>query len=160
MVRNPYQDALAGRDPVEAMTETAGRIQSIVAKMKPADLARSYAPGKWTAAQLLVHLAQSELALSNRARMALSQSDYVAQPFDQDAWMNRELQTDADAALRAYLGLRAMNLALYSGLGPSGRTKAFQHPEYGELTVDWLLIMIAGHELHHLKQIEQIAASA
>ncbi len=158
MVRNPYQDALAGRDPVEAMADTPARIQSIVATMKPADLARSYEPGKWTAAQLLVHLAQSELALSTRVRMALSQDGYVAQPFDQDAWMNRELQTDADAALRAYLGLRAMNLALYRGLGAPGRAKAFRHPEHGELDVEWLLVMIAGHELHHLPQLEKIAA--
>jgi hypothetical protein len=31
------------------------------------------------------------------------------------------------------------------------------HPEYGALTVQWIVDTIAGHELHHLAQLEAIA---
>jgi uncharacterized damage-inducible protein DinB len=156
---NPYQADLGTRNPLEALGETPARIQALVAQMNASDLARSYAPGKWTAAQLLVHLAQSELALTNRARMALSEPGYVAQPFDQDRWMARESASDGERALAAYLALREWNLQLFRSLSPADRATGFRHPEYGELTVDWLLAMIAGHELHHLPQFQMIASS-
>lgn len=158
MSPNPYGEALGQRDALEAMTETPGRIHALVSRMTDEQLARSYAPGKWTATQLLVHLAQAELALTTRARMALTQPGYVAQPFDQDRWLEGEPATRPATALGAYLALRQMNLELFRALSPAMRGTAFQHPEHGELTVQWLLEMIAGHELHHLKQFEAIAA--
>jgi hypothetical protein len=159
MLTNPYQADLAGRDPIEAMRETPGRIQAIVSRMADADLARSYAPGKWTAAQLLVHLAQAELALTVRARMALTQPGFVAQPFDQDRWLEKEASSDGRAALAAFVAMRQLNLQLFANLSPADRTTTFRHPEHGELTVQWLLEMIAGHELHHVPHFEAIARS-
>jgi hypothetical protein len=159
MSGNPYEADLAGRDPIAAMRETPGRIQSIVATMTPQHLARSYAPGKWSASQLLVHLAQAELALTVRARMALTQADYVAQPFDQDRWLEREAGTDAQTALAAYLAMRKLNLGLFANLSAADRAATFRHPEHGQLTLDWLLAMIAGHELHHVPHFETIAGS-
>ncbi len=47
---------------------------------------RSYAPGKWTATQLFLQLAQPELAFSLRVRMCVTTEYYVVQPFDQDTW--------------------------------------------------------------------------
>jgi DinB superfamily len=158
MPTNPYHADLAGRDAISAMRETPARIEAIVAHMTEADLARSYAPGKWTAAQLLVHLAQAELALTVRARMALTEPNYVAQPFDQDRWLEREAAGDGRTALAAYLAMRRLNLQLFSSLSEAARATTFDHPEYGQLTVQWLLEMIAGHELHHVVHFEAIAA--
>jgi hypothetical protein len=160
MVRNPYESDLGDRDPLAAMSETPGRIRAVVSSLASADLERSYAPGKWTVRQLLVHLAQTELALPVRARMALTQEHYVAQPFDQNDWMAAESRVDADTALGAYLGLRQMNLQFFSALSPAQRATAFHHPEYGDITVEWLMRQIAGHELHHLQQFEAVAAQA
>lgn len=42
---------------------------------------------------------------------------------------------------------------------PARRDRAFQHPEYGALTVGWVAHQMAGHDLHHLKQIETIDAA-
>jgi hypothetical protein len=160
MPTNPYHADLGGRDPIAAMRETPGRIEATVAKMTADQLGRSYAPGKWTAAQLLVHLAQAELALTVRARMALTQPGYVAQPFDQDRWLEKEASSDAVTALAAYLAMRQLNLQLFERLSPAEQAATFQHPEHGQLTVQWLLEMIAGHELHHVAHFEAIATSA
>ncbi len=157
---NPYGAALAERDALEALADTPGQIHAIVSRMTDGDLARSYAPGKWTASQLLVHLAQSELALTTRIRMALAEPDYTAQPFDQDRWLERERSVAPATALGAYMAIRQLNLALFDGLSPADCQKRFRHPEYGELTVQWLLEMIAGHELHHLRHFQAIAAAA
>src|SRR2546425_3805937 len=87
---NPYSKDLGDNDPLAALRETPERIRTVVSGWSPADFDRSYAPGKWSARQILIHLAQTELALGNRARMALSTPNYAAQAFDQDRWMEIE----------------------------------------------------------------------
>jgi hypothetical protein len=152
----PYTDDLAGRDPIEAIGETIARIDAITALWSPADFERSYAPGKWSARQILTHLAHSEIAFGMRARMALTVPNYAAQSFDQDLWMLRESELNARAAREAYLSTGRMNLALFQGLSKADRSTAFSHPEYGALSVDWILHQTAGHQIHHLKQLGQI----
>src|SRR5215471_1954740 len=101
-VANPYAADLGTREPVAAMREAVDRIGALVAHWNPAQFERSYAPGKWTARQILTHLAQTELALGTRARMALATPDYSSQAFDQNRWMARESTlsgSDAVAAL-------------------------------------------------------------
>ena len=81
-----------------------------------ADFERSYAPGKWSFRKVLVHLAQTELALSTRARFALTMPGYQAQAFSQDEWMAADDRAGARAALDAYTSLREFNLALWRNL--------------------------------------------
>lgn len=158
--QTPYTDDLGGREPLAAMRETAARIGALVAGWTPAQFERTYAPGKWNARQILTHLAQTELALGNRARMALATPNYAAQAFDQDRWMLREAALGGREAAAALVATNAMNHALFSGLSAGDRAIGFTHPEYGALTVDWLIHQMAGHLLHHLSQLEKIATGA
>jgi hypothetical protein len=155
----PYTEDLGGREPISSIRESIARLKTLAGGWSPQQFERSYAPGKWPARKILTHLAQSELAFGNRARMALAapNRDYVAQPFNQDAWMDRESALGGREALDALAAVSAMNAALYASLSPADRAVAFSHPEYGTLTVDWLIHQAAGHLRHHLAQIEQIA---
>ena len=108
--------------------------------------------------QILVHLAQVELAFGLRARMALTDRATTSiQPFDQDRWMAVESPVDAATALAAYEALRAMNLAFFRRLTPEQRATAMTHPERGRIDVWEIAASLAGHELHHLGQIEAVA---
>jgi hypothetical protein len=170
--QTPYTPDLAGRDPLDAMRDSTARIRALVGNWRPDQFDRSYAPGKWDARQILTHLAQSEIALGYRARMAITTPNYAAQSFDQDRWMAVEaggagLPAEARSAkvgglsghdvLDAFLGLAAMNIALFASLSDADRAVSLSHPEYGSLTVDWIIHQMAGHQIHHLKQLEQIA---
>jgi hypothetical protein len=157
--KTPYADDLGDREPIGSIRNSLARIGSLASAWSPQEFERSYAPGKWSARKILTHLAHSELAFGNRARMALAapQHDYVAQPFDQDVWMTRESTLGGHEVLEALLSLGAMNSALYASLAPADRAAAFTHPEYGALTIDWLIHQTAGHLLHHLKQLEILA---
>ena len=154
--KTPYTADLAGRDPIEAIGDTIARIEAMTANWTPAEFERTYAPGKWSARQILTHLAQSELAFGTRVRMALTVPNYAAQSFDQDLWMARESELNGLAAASAYLSASRMNLAFFEGLSESDLATAFSHPEYGALTVSWILHQTAGHQIHHLKQLEEI----
>ncbi len=149
----PYAADLAGRDPIEAIYDAAARMQALTAAWTPAQFERSHAPGKWTARLVLIHLAQSEIAFGARARMAASTTDHAAPSFDQDRWMAQENALSGRDAADAYVVLARMNAGFFAGLSPSARQTAFSHPEYGALTVDWLIHQTAGHQIHHLEQL-------
>jgi hypothetical protein len=138
------------------LAETPGRIRQLVERWGDDHFERTYAPGRWSARLLLIHLAQTELALGARARFALSQQSYTAQAFSQDAWITCDSSAEARTALDAYTTLRRMNLSMWRSLTPEQLDQKFQHPEYGELTVGWIMAQMAGHDIHHLKQLEHI----
>src|SRR3954453_6919178 len=120
-VDTPYTAELEGKDPIVAMRETPDRIRAAAASWSPQQFDRSYAPGKWTGRQILTHLAQTELALGTRARMALSTPNYTAQPFDQDVWMIREATQSGRDALQAFVAVSRMNAALFESLSQADR---------------------------------------
>lgn len=136
------------------------RIRELTRGWTAAQFERSYAEGKWTARQILIHLAQTEIGLGHRARMVLTSRDYVAQPFDQNAWVARETSVSGPAALEALIGLHAMNEALFASLSPAERATPFVHPDYGTLTVDWIVQLLESHLAHHLVHLERIADPA
>jgi len=153
---NPYAADLGNRDALDALADTPERIRRIVERWTDAEFERSYAPGKWSIRKVLIHLAQTELALPTRVRFALSQPGYVAQSFAQDDWLPIDGKTDARTALDAYVTLRRFNVEMFRALTPEQRERTFSHPDYGLLTVWWVANQIAGHDIHHLKQIESI----
>jgi hypothetical protein len=156
---NPYAVDLGDADVMTALNEGPARLRALVDGLTPAQMASSYAPGKWTAAQLLVHLAQCEFVFGSRVRMALTQDGYVVQPFDQDAWLLREAGTDGRVAFWAYYAMRHLNLQLFSTLSPEDRRRPLAHPERGPMIVEWILESLAGHERHHLPHFQIIAGS-
>ena len=156
MTPSPYAKDLGSRDAIAAMRDTIARIQTLTADWTTPHFERSYAPGKWSARLILTHLAQSEIALGTRARMALSVPNYMAQPFDQDKWIARESHLAGPDAVAAFTAMAHMNLVLFDSLSPEDRQTTLAHPEYGPITVQWIIDTVAGHELHHLVQLENI----
>jgi|SRR5689334_21120498 hypothetical protein len=153
----PYTKYLGEREPIAALRETSARIDTLTAGWLPADFERTYEPGKWSARLILAHLAHIEIASGMRVRMALTTPGYVLQPFDQDRWMEHETAIDGRAAAAAFLALDRLNADLFATLSPADRATPLTHPEHGSITVDWIIHMLAGHQVSHLQSFEQIA---
>jgi len=163
-LQTPYTKDLGDKEPIAAMQASGDRYRQLLGGWTPAESERTYTPGKWTARQILIHLAQTELALGTRARMALSTPNYAAQAFNQDRWMEMESSGSGGSrglsggeALDVLLALITMNRTFFEGLSPADLATTLSHPEYGALTVDWILNQLAGHQIHHLQQLERIA---
>jgi len=157
VAENPYAGDLAGREPIAALGEAASTIRSLTSAFDAAAWQRSYASEKWTAREILVHLAQIEMVFGMRARYALSTGNYVVQVFDQDPFMEVEAPSiDAQTALAAFLGVRAMNLQLFRSLTAPQLNTRFVHPERGEMTVGELIAYLAGHDWRHIGQLKTI----
>lgn len=156
---SPYARYVSGRDPVAVMAETIVTTRALVAPFTPERFERSYAEGKWSARELLIHLAHGEIVFGMRLRWALSDPAYVIQPFDQDAWLALDRGgLDGQGALALFSFTRAFNLGLAKKMTAEDRARMVTHPELGTITIEDVLVGIAGHELHHLAHFQQIAS--
>jgi len=148
----PYSDYVGHRDPVEVMAASLAAYEELAGKLTPAHWETPWAPGKWTARQIMVHVTQWEMIFSTRVRCAVAVPGYVVQPFDQDPFMAEADAVDGPTALAAFTAMRRMNVAMARGLSRANRDKTVTHPERGPISVESLLVTLAGHGEHHLRQ--------
>jgi hypothetical protein len=154
MTTNPYAKYVEGTDVMASLADTPQRIAAIVRAWPATRFEESHAAGKWTARQVLIHLAHIEMVASVRLRFVLAAEAHVIQTFEQDDWMRVDHDATAADALGAYLAMRRMNLALLRTLSDAQRARHATHPDFGEISVAWIMTWLAGHELNHRPQFE------
>lgn len=155
---NPYAKQLGDRDGRTVVAETCGQLSALVKRLGPDGLKRSLGPGKWTMSEVLCHLADCEVAFAFRLRQALAEPNHVIQPFDQDKWAKPYKSLEGENALKTFTALREWNVALLKTVPADAFSKRVTHPERGEMTFQTLVESMAGHDLHHLQQMESVAA--
>lgn len=134
------------------------QLAALVRQLGPDGSERSYAPEKWTARQILCHLADCEIAFAFRLRQALAEDHHTIQPFDQEQWAGRYGMLGAQQALDVFSGLRRWNLLLLQTVSPADYAKPVSHPERGKMAFQTIIETMAGHDLNHLQQLQTIAA--
>ena len=155
---HPYAQLLGESDPLQVLAETQKRIPAIAAALGAEGLKRTYAPGKWTAAQVLAHLTDAEMAFGFRVRQIISEPELGIQPFDENRWARRYDRMDGLEAAETFGALRAWNLSLFRLLDADDLNKTAVHPERGPEKAETVIRIMAGHTLNHLAQLEKILA--
>jgi hypothetical protein len=154
------QSKLAGQDPLKVQAATAKQLHRLMKNATPAKLRKRPAPDKWSAAEIVAHLADVEIAVSWRIRSILGAPGTPIQAFDQDAWVTKGhyAKRDTRKSLEQFRVLRETNLALYKLLEPEQWKHHGMHAERGEETIQRIVGMIAGHDINHIEQVEAIFA--
>lgn len=123
--------------------------------LSPADLARTYAPGKWSVRFILHHLADSETVSFDRIRRMISEPHQVVWAVDPDAWARGldYAQLPLDLSNGVYQPVRAA-IIHYASLHyeRNGRLQSV-HSETGVRTLREQFDDVASHNEHHLAQI-------
>ncbi len=151
---------LGDRPALSVLETTPKRLQELFAALGAQGLKRSYAPGKWTAAGIFCHLADVEVVFAFRLRQALAEPNHRIQVFEQNDWAKRYSGLDPATALATQNVVREWNLALIRQLKPEDLHRITHHPERGDESVETIIKMLAGHDLNHMQQLEQIRAAA
>ena len=154
---NPYAKYVEGLSFEEILQSTPDKLIALVEKLNPSRILQPIAEGKWTPAQILCHLADCELVFGFRLRQALAENNVTLQPFDQSVWAENYTGLTASQALSAFLAVRQWNLLLVSNVMPAAAHKQASHPERGQITFQIILETLAGHDIHHLQQLENFA---
>jgi hypothetical protein len=155
-------DLLGDRDPIDVLAELDGWLDRKLAGVSEDVLRRPEAPGKWSAADVVQHLADSELVLGFRMRMILTADRPPLQGYDQDAWAATLRYAEVPPAeSRAQLrALRTANLRVLRRLGPAEMERVGMHSERGPESLGHLVKLMGGHDLVHRRQIDRVLARA
>ncbi|MGD0546242.1 MAG: DinB family protein [Terracidiphilus sp.] len=153
---NPYARFLNGRKLDAILESTAKHIASLLNVMGPKKVNVKPRPGKWSAAEIVCHLADSELAFAFRLRQTLAEDAPVIQPFDQERWALTYPGLSAEQALEVFTAVRKWNLLLIEIALPAAAERPVTHPERGEMTFQTLIETMAGHDINHLLQLQKL----
>jgi DinB superfamily len=148
-----------GKDPLRLQQTAAKKFAALTRKLSKKQLTKRPAPGKWSAAEILAHLADAELVVGYRLRLILASNGTAIQAFDQDAWAEtfNYSRRDPKISLETFRALRENNLRLLTSVRRELWKNYGEHQERGRESVDHILRMMAGHDLNHLQQVEKIA---
>lgn len=151
-------ELLGDKDPLAVLRETPNALARFV-ETTPSELTTgAEAPGKWSMAQVLAHLADSDLVWGWRLRLILSQHRPTLTGYDQDAWADRLGYVDIDPkdSLMTFTILRRGNLRQIDRATAEDLDRVGVHIERGEESLRHQLKLYAGHDLLHLNQLERI----
>ncbi len=150
-----------GQNGLKVLGETAGRLKALLVASSKEKWLRRPAPGRWSAAEVLAHLADAELVAAWRVRSILASNGIPLQAFDQDAWASafnyREI--DPTESLQTFTAARTSLLSLLARVDPSRHAHHGLHAERGPETITHLIQLYAGHDINHLKQIEALIST-
>ena len=148
-----------GKDPMRVQRETAGKLGKAIRGLNRKQLTRRPAPGKWSIAEILAHLADAEIVASWRMRAILGANGTPIQAFDQDNWAStfQYAKRDARMSLETFRVLRENNIRMLKSLPKNLWENYGMHQERGKETIAHIVRMFAGHDINHLKQVEALA---
>lgn len=147
-----------GQDPLRLQQTAPRKLASLLRGKTKKQLTRRPAPGKWSVGEIIAHLADAEIAISWRLRQILSSNGVSLQAYDQDAWANTfdYARRDPRQSLERYRVLREANLALLKTIPDALWDNYGMHQERGKESVAHMVRLTAGHDLNHLRQVENI----
>ena len=148
-----------GKDPIAVQKETAKKLEKLIKPLNKKQLTKRPAPDKWSIAEILAHLADTELVAGWRMRLIMGSNGAPVHAFDQDAWAKTFDYSGRDPrrSLEVFRVLRENNLELLNSVPKSLWENYGMHQERGKETIAHIVRMFAGHDLNHLGQVQKIA---
>ena len=151
---------LGDSDPLKLLAAAPRKLAKLLEGVTAAKSRKRPAPGKWSIAEIVSHIADAELVGGYRMRAILGAPGSPVIGFDQDAWVTalHYDKRDLRKSFEQYRALREANLALLKTLTPGQWKHHGMHNERGAESVETMARMFAGHDLNHFRQIELILA--
>jgi len=147
-----------GQDPIKVQRSTAGKLKKLTQGLTARQLKWRPEPAKWSIAEVIAHLADTEIVGSWRMRSVIGENGITIQPFDQDAWAAafNYRHRDPKRSLETFRILRENNLAMLKEISLETWENHGMHMERGKETIAHLVRMFAGHDTNHVLQVERI----
>lgn len=115
-------------------------------------------PNKWSACEIVQHLADSEMHSAIRLRRLLAEERPTIQAYDQEFYATRLNYNSRDIApaLAALHGARATTVQLLRGMSDEDWAREGWHSESGQYTPEHWLRIYAAHAHDHAAQIDRL----
>ncbi len=114
--------------------------------------------GKWSAAEIVHHLGDSEMTSAVRLRLLLAAEHPVIHGYDQDTFATRLSYNDRDItpALEAFRAARATSSQLLARMTDDDWQRQGWHTETGPYSIETWLRIYAAHAHNHASQLRRL----
>ncbi|UFJ43179.1 DinB family protein [Brevibacillus humidisoli] len=145
-----------------SLQDTMTRLEKLLRQLPESAWQLSIAPGKWTVAEIVGHLYDTEEVWGGRIEKVCHEEKPDLPGYDPESYVRQRGYkqynlSEMTELLQAYRQHREKTLALLQG---DVWRRVGVHLEEGEMSVQVLTEILALHEQHHLQQIEQIWQTA
>ncbi|MBO3061406.1 MULTISPECIES: YfiT family bacillithiol transferase [Mammaliicoccus] len=134
----------------------SNRLRKVVDGLDSEELNKTYREGSWTVRQLVHHIADSQLNMYQRLKIALTDDRIpTIVAFDQEEWIKLpDNDLPIECSLRMLEGMNERIVAVGRKLTEDQLYRAFLHEDTGETTVAYKIAKLSFHEEHHLAHIK------
>lgn len=154
----PYYDRyislIPGSDILGTLETQRRQMLLLLSGREDADADLRYAPEKWSVREVLEHVCDTERIFAYRA-LRISRGDRTPiEGFEQDDYVRNAPRAPLAEIVEDYIAVRRATLTLLRNLDEQAWARRGVASN-NEVTVRALAYMIAGHELHHRRILEQ-----
>ena len=131
------------------------RLRETVDSLSHDELSKTYREGSWTVRQLVHHIADSQLNMYQRLKLALTDENPTVPAFDQEKWaIQPDTKLPIESSIKMLEGINERIVCLGYSLTEEQLDRAFTHQENGKITAATKVAKLAWHEEHHLAHIK------
>lgn len=143
------------------LEQTRKEVLDVVAKLRDADWEKPVQGehGKWTARQVLAHLAAAEVGQMSRIQRVLAGERYMPEGFNLDLWNERQVQKRENQKVEDILkdleASRQALLNLLDSLSEDQLDVEGQHAIGAMMTVEQMFYHLGNHERDHAAELRR-----
>lgn len=131
------------------------RLREIVDSLNEAELNKTYRDGAWNVRQLVHHIADSQLNMFQRLKLALTDDNPTVPNFIQDKWAKEpDTELPVESSIKILEGINERIITIGNHLTEDQLKRTFTHEINGEITVATKVAKLSWHEEHHLAHIK------
>ncbi|MCM3123209.1 DinB family protein [Mesobacillus sp. AQ2] len=151
-----YVQLIPEGDIIQILNGQMASTQEIFSAVTEKQAEYRYAEGKWTLSEVLGHLTDTERIMNYRILRIARGDKSPLMGFDENEYVQEASFNERPIAdlLEDYQNVRRATISLLKGL-PQKSLQNKGNANGFEVTVETIAYMIAGHELHHIKIIQE-----
>ncbi|WP_107943458.1 YfiT family bacillithiol transferase [Metasolibacillus sp. FSL H7-0170] len=131
------------------------RLRETVDTLSAEELSKTYREGAWTVRQLVHHIADSQLNMYQRLKLALTDENPTVPAFNEEKWaIQPDTELPIESSIKMLEGINARIVSLGQKLTEEQLTRVFTHQVNGQIAVATKIAKLAWHEEHHLAHIK------
>lgn len=142
---------------IERLQDSAAQVADAVKGLSPEQLNRIPKEGEWSLHGALAHLRDTDVHvfLYRTARILKEKDAPVVASFNQEEWSKQHYSADEpiENIIKEFVTARRKLVKLLRGTGDAEWKKYAVHPEYGNLSLEFIALHTYNHTLEHLQQL-------
>ena len=121
-----------------------------------------YRDGGWTARQVVHHVADSHMNAYIRIKLALTEHSPAIKTYEEQLWAEMPDSKSVDPAVSLAIldGIHHRLTVLLNALNSDQFSRTATHPQWGQMTLDFLVQLYAWHCRHHVAHVRLSGAAA